>query len=452
LTNPYLSSGYAPLRTEHVHDNLPVEGTLPHGLTGTYYRIGPSPRFEPRGVYNPLNGDGMVHAFRIAGGKVSYRNRWVRTKQWVLEDEAGRGLFGTSGNPMDHDPSVAQVPTDGVANTNLVNHAGRLLALEEGHVPFALDPATLATGDHWTFAGALPRNMTAHPKIDPATGEMITFANFENIRKPREIGLHVVNATGAIVKSQTIEGPFAALVHDFAITGEFAILAFCPVTVSMKRMMEGKPLIAWEPGLGTQVAIVSRVSGETRWFEGEACMAWHTLNAFNEGDRIVVDVCPQAAPMFPTADGAPPDASRAAQYLTRWEFDWGKPGAFASRRLCEEPCEYPRIDERRTGMRHTSGYLATHGGPGTSDIFQRGIGVYDFEREAFRSWHAGARCAVAEPVYVPGGYLMTIVFDEATGRAHLAILDAEDVEAGPMARAYLPHHMPMGFHGLWVPA
>lgn len=458
MTNPYLSDGYAPLRVEHCHERLDIEGTVPAALSGTFYRIGPSPQFEPRGTYNPLNGDGMVHAFAIRDGRVAYRNRWVRTQQWTLDHEAGRALFGTTGNPADSDASVAGQPTDGVANTNVVWHAGRLLALEEGHVPFALAPDTLDTLGHWNFAGALPRNMTAHPKIDPATGEMLLFANFQDIRKAREIAFHVADCSGTLVRSQIIEGPFAPLMHDFAISRDFAIFAFCPVTVAMKRMMAGKPLLAWEPELGTHVAILHRGSGEVRWFEGEACMAWHSMNAFNDGDRIVVDVCPQAAPMFPFADGTPPDPSRAAQHLTRWEFDWSRPGAFVSTRLHEDACEYPRIDERRVGLVHRHGYLATDGGPGTGDIFQRGVGHYDFTSGAFRKWHAGARSAVAEPVFVAGGpgegegFLMTNVFDEVSGRSYLAILDAENVEAGPVARAHLPHHVPVGFHGQWVAA
>jgi carotenoid cleavage dioxygenase-like enzyme len=456
--DPYLSRGYAPLRREYDLADLEVEGTIPPDLAGTFYRVGPSPQFEPRGTYNPLMGDGMVHAFRIANGRVAYHNRWVRTLQWCKDHEAGRALFATTNNPAEMDPSVANLATDGVANTNIVRHANTLMALEEGHVPFAVDAATLDTIGLHNFAGALPRNMTAHPKIDPVTGEMLTFANFQNIRSPREIGFHVVDAGGTIAKSATIAGPFATLMHDFAITRDFAIFPFCPITVSMKRMLEGKPLIAWEPELGTHVGVMHRGSGEVHWFEGDACMAWHTMNGFNEGDRIVVDVCPQDAPMFPTADGAAPVPARAAQRLTRWEIDWSRPGRFGARRLSEEICEYPRADERRTGLTYRHGYLACAGGPGTDDIFQRGVGHFDHASGRFAKWHAGARCSVAEPVFAARGseegtgFLLTNVFDEVREASHLAILDARNVQAGPVARAHLQHHVPVGFHGLWLAA
>ena len=127
--SPYLSKGYAPVRQERDVAALGIEGAFPPALAGTFYRIGPNPQFEPRQPYNPLMGDGMVHAFRIGGGRVSYRNRWVRTRRWRHDNAAGRALFGTSGDPTDCDPSVLGAPTDGVANTNLAWHAGKLLAL-----------------------------------------------------------------------------------------------------------------------------------------------------------------------------------------------------------------------------------------------------------------------------------------------------------------------------------
>lgn len=456
----YLSGGYAPLRVEREQAQLEIEGSVPETLNGTFYRIGPSPQFAPRGRYNPLNGDGMVHAFHIANGRVSYRNHWVRTQRWLLEHAAGRALFGTSGVPSDNDPSVSGKPTDGVANTNVVWHGGRLLALEEGNAPFAIDPVTLDTIGRWTFDGRLPRNMTAHPKIDPETQEMIFIANFQNLRAPKDVGLHVVNASGALTHSETVTGPFPALIHDFALTKDFIVIAFCPVTVSLRRAMEGGPLIAWEPRLGTQIALRSRHDDALRWFEAPAQMAWHMMNAFNERDRIFVDVCPQEAPMFPTADGAPPSEAKAAQFLTRWELDWTKPGHCAARRLGEKPCEYPRCDERRTARAYRFGYVASFGGPGTGDIFQRGLGRYDHDNESWEFWSAGERAAVAEPVFVPAradapegeGFVLTNVFDGTRNTSHLAILDAQAIERGPIARAHLDHHVPVGFHAAWKPA
>jgi len=457
--NPYLSNGFEPIRMECDCAHLTIEGTVPADLDGTFYRIGPSPQFAPRGNYNPLNGDGMVHAFRVHRGDVAYRNRWVRTRQWTLERAAGRALFATSGIPADSDSSVAGMPMDGVANTNIVWHANKILALEEGHGPIELDPASLETIGRWSFNDKLPRNMTAHPKIDPASGEMLFFANFPTGRIASDIEFYVANASGELIRSQMIRGPFPALVHDFAVTTDFVIFAMCPVTVSIKRAMAGAPPIAWEPEKGTHVGIMPRSGGaaDVRWFGGEACMVWHLMNAFNEHDKIVADVCQQEVPMFPLADGSLTDHRRATQYLTRWVFDWSKPGIFTVERLSEERCEYPRIDERRAGSSYRHGYVACIGGPGSDDIFHRGIGHFDHATRQMRVYSVGSRFAVAEPVFAPKregsgegeGYVLTNIFDDDRNASHLAIFDAQEIERGPIARAYLDHRVPVGFHGCW---
>jgi carotenoid cleavage dioxygenase len=383
----------------------------------------------------------------------------VRTQQWTLEHAAGRALFGTSGIPSDSDSSVAGMRTDGVANTNIIWHANKLLALEEGHAPIELDPVSLETIGRWSFNNKLPRNMTAHPKIDPASGEMIFFANFPTGRVNGDIEFYLANASGELVRSQRIHGPFAALVHDFAVTRDFVVVAMCPVTVSIKRAMAGAPPIAWEPDKGTHVGIMPRNGGveDVRWFEGDACMVWHLMNAFNEAERIVVDVCQQEVPVFPFADGSQTDHRLATQYLTRWEFDWAKQGTFKVERLSDERCEYPRIDERRVASSYRHGYVARIGGPGSDDIFHRGIGHFDHVTRQMRVYTAGPRFAMAEPMFVPKrggsregeGYLLTNVFDEDRNASHLAIFDAEQIESGPIARAHLDHRVPVGFHGSW---
>jgi carotenoid cleavage dioxygenase-like enzyme len=460
-SDPFLSRGFEPIRMECDYADLIVEGQVPPDLNGSFYRVGPNPQFAPRGRYNPLLGDGMVHAFHLQSGRVSYRNRWVRTIQWKREREAGRALFGAPGFPAGSDPSVAGLATDGVANTNLVWHAKRLLVLEEGHAPIELDPSSLDTIGPWRFDNQLPSNMTAHPKIDPESGQMLFFANLPKGRLTGEIAFYAANPAGILDRSGRFKGPFSSIVHDFAITKDFLIFPICPVTLSIERARTGAPLIAWEPEKGTHVAIMPRTGGaeDIRWFAGPPCMAWHSMNAFNDGDRIVVDVCQQAAAAFPLADGSMPDQSKTSQYLTRWTFDWSKAGGFEMERLSEVRCEYPRIDDRRTGLNYRHGYLACEGGPGSGDPFHRGIAHFDHLTRRMRTYCAGPRCAVAEPVFVAKspdaeegeGYLLTNIFDEQRNTSHLAIFDAGDIERGPVARAHLDHRMPVGFHACWRP-
>jgi carotenoid cleavage dioxygenase len=457
--NPLLCGAFEPLRTEGDCPDLVVEGDLPAGLAGTLYRIGPNPQFAPIPPYNPLQGDGMIHAFRIAEGRVGYRNRWVRTRQWTLERAAGRALFATADARL-NDPSVAGVASQGAANTHIISHAGRLLALDEGHAPIEIDPQTLDTVGPYDFGGRLPGNMTAHPKVDPVTGEMLFFANFPQRRFDGALAFYVADATGAIVRAETIRGPYPALVHDFAITTRHVVFVVCPLTLSLERLRSGGPPIAWEPGRGAHVGVLPRgaAGAAVRWFDAPAGMVWHVLNAHEGGARIHLDLCDQAAPAFPAADGTPAPEAALQQRLARWTIDPGSNTPVEVRRLSEVVCEYPRIDERFIGRPYRYGFVAALGGPGTGDLCHRALGRFDHATGELRLWRAPDRCAVSEPLFAPrpgsegDGWLLATVFDEARNRSWLAVLDARDIEAGPIARALLDHRVPAGFHGSWVAA
>jgi carotenoid cleavage dioxygenase-like enzyme len=457
--HPYLSKGFEPIRFECDCEDLMVEGTIPEELNGSLYRVGPNPQFAPRGPYNPLLADGMIHAFHIREGRVAYRNRWVRTKQWQCERAAGRSLFGTTGSPRDADPQIAGLQTDGVANTSLVWHGQRLLALEEGHAPIQIDPVTLETIGQWTFNGALPGNMTAHPKIDPETGEMFFFANFPNRDFSGVLAFYVADADGRMTRSEMFQGPFPALVHDFAITKDYILFFICPITLSLERIRKGIAPIGWEPERGTHIGIFPRSgsASDVRWFKAPASMAWHSMNAFQRGEEISLDVCAQACPGFPDHTGKIPSDADLRQFLTRWTMDWSNPDDVATGRLDDSECEYPKIDERYLGRSYRFGFVACDGGPGTGDLFHRAVGRYDFETRQLSKFHFGTSSAVSEAVFVPkgpesneaDGHLLLTVYDERRNASYLAILDAMRIESGPVAKAHLDHRVPLGFHGAW---
>src|ERR1700754_2923498 len=156
----------APISFEADASFLKVQGELPSELNGTLYRNGPNPQFDAPGAHWFV-GDGMLHAFHLENGRASYRNRWIRTPKWQAEHDAGRALFGGFGGKLPDAPASA---TDGgVANTNIVFHAGRLLALEEMHLPTEIEPGSLARRGYCDFDGGLHGPFTAHPKIDRAT-------------------------------------------------------------------------------------------------------------------------------------------------------------------------------------------------------------------------------------------------------------------------------------------
>ena len=206
VVNPYLAGNYGPLRSEDDFQ-LEIVGEIPAGLAGAYYRNGPNPQFDPRGDYHWFGGDGMIHGFFIEGGKAHYRNRYVRTPKYELEHAAGRSLFGSLGDPRHTDPS-AMGKDGGVANTNIVWHANRLYALEEGHMPTELDPVTLETKG---YAEQYKGNVTAHPKLDPETGEMVWFAymageGFFN----DQLAYGVTDKAGKVVRRDVFTGRWPA--------------------------------------------------------------------------------------------------------------------------------------------------------------------------------------------------------------------------------------------------
>ena len=261
--HPNLIDGFAPLQMECDAPDLVIEGEVPRELNGAFFRNGPNPQFAPRGDHHWFAGDGMIHGFYIHEGRVAYKNRWVRTVKWKKEHEAGRALFGAF-NPMESDPSVMGMETDGIANTNIVWHAGKLLALEEAHAPFELDPASLDSIGPWTFEGKLKGPMTAHPKIDPETGEMLFFGYNAAGLISEDMSFHVVDKHGRLVRSETFKAPYAAMVHDFIVTRDHVIFPIMPLTGSMERAMSGAPVYAWEPEKGVHIGIMPRKGSSRR--------------------------------------------------------------------------------------------------------------------------------------------------------------------------------------------
>lgn len=455
----FLRGNFAPLRLECDAPDLVVEGELPRTLNGTLLRNGPNPMYPPRDDYHMFSGDGMVHAFRFDDGRVSYRNRWVRTAKLEAERAAGGALFGTFGNPATSDPAVRGIRYN-VANTNIVWHGGRLLALEEFSPPFELEPGSLASRGPFDYAGQLAGPMTAHPKIDPVTGEMHAFGYGVDGPGSRTIAYHVVDAAGRQVHSLHFEAPYAAMVHDFAITATHVLFPVFPLTIDPAR----SPMLAWDPALPSIIGVLPRGADASalRWLEGEACCVFHPLNAHDVDDGIVLDMLRyDAGPGFPHADGSPPDPAQAEARLERWRLPLGgDTDTWRTERLDDQASEYPRLDERYAGLPHRYGYFAStpheHGRAAVFDQIVR----FDFERGRREVYALPERDFVSEPVFVPRsedapegvGHLLAVAYRGRERRSDLLVFDAEDLARGPVAVAALETRVPFGFHGNWVPA
>lgn len=453
--NPYLAGNFAPIRSEDDFD-LEVAGELPRDMAGALFRIGPNPQFEPRDAnHHWFAGDGMVHAFYVEGGKAHYRNRYVRTPKWKVEHAAGRALFGTFGNPMTSDPSVIG-QDGGVANTNIVWHAGRLMALEEGHEPTEMRPQSLETVG---YVEAYRGRVTAHPKLDPKTGEMVWFAyGVGDVPFAPGLAYGVTDAQGRVVRRDHFQAPYASMVHDFMVTEKHALFPVLPLTGSLQRAMNGLPPFAWEPEKGAFVGVMRRDAdvATVRWFNTEACYVFHPMNAWEEGDTLYADVMRyDQAPLFPNADGSP--GKKTAARLVRWTFDL----AGASDAIKEEPLddldgEFPRVDPRYETLKNRHGWFA--GDPGGAKTVKQGALVHIDHASGGRQVYELGRDLTSEPVFVPrpgtseegDGWLTAVVWRAEEDRSDLLVFEALDIARGPIATARVPRRVPFGFHGNWA--
>ena len=455
--NPYLAGNFAPIRSEDDFD-LKIEGEIPAGMRGALFRNGPNPQFEPKDPksYHWFGGDGMIHGFYVADGKVAYRNRYIRTPKWELENEHGRAMFGSMGDPRTTDP-LAMGNEGGTGNTNILWHAGKLLALEEGHHPFEMDPRTLESRGYVRPYGG---RVTAHPKIDPKTGEMAWFGyGIGDMPLSAGISYGVTAADGTVKRRQDFQAPYAAMVHDFMVTENHALFPILPLTASLERAMSGRPPFAWEPEKGGYVGVMRRDADVStiRWFNVEACYVFHPLNSWEEGDKIYCDVMRyDVAPLFPNADGSA--GGKAAARLVRWTFDLsGGSDAIKETPLDDLDGEFPRVDGRVETRKHRHAWYAAD--PSASGTIRQGaIAHLDLQTGRRQLYELSGGDLTSEPVFVKrsadaaegDGWITAVLWRAAENRSDLAIFEAQDIAKGPIAVAQMPRRVPFGFHGNWA--
>ncbi|MCB1704879.1 MAG: carotenoid oxygenase family protein [Halioglobus sp.] len=467
-TNPFLNFPFGSIQMECEARDLIVEGEVPADLCGTLYRAGPNQRFKPRGDYHLFMGDGMVHAFHIKDGRVDYNNRWVRTNKWKHEDREGRALVNPM-NPFECDPEYTDfvfTDKDGTANTAVVWHGGRLLVMEEGHPPFELDPVTLESIGSWNFRGKLNTAMTAHPKIDPVTGEMVFFAYMATGPFSADVMVHKVNPEGILTESTLVPTPYSSMVHDFVITENYIVIPIMPITGSLERAMEGGPPFAWEPDKGVFLGVLPRHGGKTedvRWVEMDVSFAFHFMNAFDKDGVISIDACRfDSAPLFPTASGE--STPRSTPHLSRWTIDMNaaEPRAVFTR-VDDFESEFPQCDPRYAGRPYRHGWYTSPDGQlsnayGKEDKIYNVVGHFDHETGTADRYSCG-QAITSEAIFVPAsqdaaegeGYLLSVVTSFETRTSSLYIFNALKVAEGPVAKVHLSHRVPAGFHGGWRP-
>lgn len=456
-TNLWLQGNFAPVDDELTTGTLPVTGEIPAALNGEYLRNGFNPAVPTLPSYHWFDGDGMIHEVHLEGGTATYRNRWVQTKGLQAELRAGRPLFGGMARfVLPDDDLMAEVGMfKNPANTNIVRHADRLLALWEGGLPTAVQP-DLATVGEYDFDGRLDGAMTAHPKIDPVTGEMCffgvsPFAPF--------LRYYLADATGALVRSEAIELPAPVMMHDFVVTAGHVVFFDLPAAFNLDAMMAGGPIIRWAPENGARIGVMPRNGGndDITWFEVEPFFVYHFLNGWDDGDDVVVDGCRADNLVIGFGDDDP-DAP-ALPALHRWRLDLHS-GRVTSEPLDDRSGDFPRINDAMAGLANRYGYVSHAGSWGPTGARFDGVVKHDLAHATSTVHRYGPDQLCGEAVFAADpdgtaeddGWLLNFVFDPGTESTDLVVLDARDLSADPVARVHLPRRVPFGPHGNWLPS
>lgn len=448
-SNKFLQGNYAPWHQESDFNNIvSIIGKIPQELNGVLYRNGPNPQF-PNDNKHWFEGDGMLHAFFIHDGQINYRNRWIQTERFKLERQLGTALLSSFNDSQSFQKDIPH----NTANTNIIQHAGKLLALEETSCPIEIHPMSLDTLEEWDFNNRVPQ-MSAHPHFDFHTGEMHSYAYSPGTN---DIIYYVINREGIVIKTETIHAPYSSFMHDFFITKDYVLFPVLPLTFSLERMQQGKSMIMWEPEKGAHIGIMPR-NGSVKdiiWLSLEAFHAFHFMNAYQDGDTIILDgMKSERADLFPDANGKMPSGPESPPQLTRWTFNLKQKKAFATK-LDSIPAEFPRFDERFTGLPYRHGFAAAC--VQSNDLEFDAIMHYDLTAKSQTIREFGLGNTPGEPIFVPrhlnsgegDGFILTVVYNKQKDSSDLYILDAMNINKEPLAMVQLPHRIPNGFHGNW---
>jgi carotenoid cleavage dioxygenase-like enzyme len=422
---------YLPVTDELTEHDLPVEGAIPPELDGWYLRNGPNPR---QATAHWFIGDGMIHGVRIEGGQAKwYRNRWVRTDSFVKDFP----LYNADGT---------RNLRAAVANTHVVNHAGRTLALVESSLPYEISN-DLETIGAYDFGGKLVDSMTAHPKICPTTGEL-HFFGYGSIFEPY-VTYHRADANGELVINRPLDVKAHTMMHDFALTAQHVIFMDLPIVFNLDVALkgEGDMPYRWDDNYGARLGVLRRDDpfGEVRWFEIDPCYVFHVANAHESADGSSIVLQAVRYPELWRDNGG----FDADGVLWSWTIDL-RAGTVSERQLDDRNVEFPRIDDRLAGLpaqysvsvgdhgwvRHDlpTGEAVEHdlgtGGPGEAVFVPSGSGTADESN----------------------GFYLGYVYDPERDGSDLVIVDASDFAGTPVARIKLPTRVPYGFHGNWISA
>jgi carotenoid cleavage dioxygenase-like enzyme len=466
--HPYRTGAHRPTTTEFDAEGLDViAGELPADLEGVYLRNTENPLLPSLGRYHPFDGDGMIHAVHFHDGTADYRNRFVRTKGLAAELAAGEPLWAGIVEPPSlskRDGWGARTRMKDAASTDVVVHRGLALAtfFQCGDA-YQLDPVTLEDRGvaPWTRRFASDVGVSAHTKVDERTGELIFF---DYGTEAPFLHFGSLSPEGEVTRYAAVPLPGPRLPHDIAFTKRYVILNDLPLFWDPAGLARGEYRARFFPDLPSRFAIVPRAGdAAVRWFEAEPTYVLHWVNAYEEGNEVVLEGFHQASPL-PTpqpGDGRYGILQRSLDMhamgtrLHRWRFDL-QTGRTREEALDDQCAEFPMIHGAYGGVRHRYAY-AMIGEPGW--FLFSGLVRYDMEAGTQQRYAFPKGVFASESPFAPrsagkgedDGYLVTFVSDVGNDSSECQIFDARDVARGPITRLRLPERIASGTHAYWAP-
>lgn len=438
MSMPDLNAGaLAPVSEELDLVKLNVTGSIPTELNGTLVRNGPNPlngRFAGEDMLAWWPEAAMLHAITFRdGAALSYRNRWVQTRAWGEHNKVVHRASLLETNP----------------NVNLISHAGELLALAEGGIPLVVNEKLETLGQSKAHPG-IGAGMTAHPKIDAQTGELLSFCS--SWAEPW-LRYFACDASGATIVDQLVDVPAPAMMHDMAITKRFSLLLDLNVGYDFSLFEKGYRIpICWQDERASRIALIPRQGGEPIWFDIDPCFVQHVVNAYDAEDgSVVVDVAHYPWFLKLNSDGFEPNPLAS---LRRIVLDPNS-GLVNEFELDDLKIELPRINEAYSGQAYRFAYAVVQ--PTNEEM--RGIVRYDLQQQTSVHYQVAVGDQNSEPVFVPrpnanaedDGWVLVCVYRQATDTTDLVVLNAQDVDGEVQATISLPCRVPAGFHGAWLP-
>ena len=424
----WLTDNFAPVFEETTATDLTVTGEIPGALNGRLLRNGANPQSGYSSHW--FLGNGMLHGVEIREGNANwYRNRYVKTPLYLNPDIDVMETLG--------DLNMS------AANTHVIHHAGKILALEEGHWPFIISNDLETIGPQ-NYDGKLACPMTAHPKVCPETGELLAFAY--GMSEPYLTYLRV-SARGELVQQEPITVPGATMIHDFNVTRNHVIFMDLPAVWNFEGMEQTGLPIVWDESYGARLGVMPRDGSDSdvTWYEIDPCYVFHPFNAYEDGNRIVIDVSRMEDTMKPDSNSPP--------RLYRWVIDQDK-GTVTETQMDDRIVEFGRICDTVVGLKNRFGYCAALSSEGP---VAEGFVKYDMEKGT-SEYHDLNGGQGSEPVFVKDpagnaeddGWIMSYVYQPESNTSEVVILDSRGFDKDPVARIHLPVRVPAGFHGNWI--